>query len=84
MLVTHPVSPEISSTICWTVGQLFGAIFIIVMGALKGGWESEPPRSMIRALIFMAVLAWVAVPFVYWLGTGRVKRNAIRLGAVRV
>ena len=84
VLVTHPVSPEITSTICWTTGQLIGAIFIIVMSALRGGevWGA-PKKSMVRALVFQAVIAWVAMPCVYWLGTERVKRNALRLGAVR-
>ena len=48
-LVTHPVSPEITSVVCWTSAQLFGAIFIIIMSALRntgaGQW-GEPQGSM--------------------------------------
>lgn len=33
--ITHPVSPEITSTICWTGGQLVGALFIIISDALR-------------------------------------------------
>ncbi|KAK0314585.1 hypothetical protein LTR01_001409 [Friedmanniomyces endolithicus] len=38
VVVTHPVSPEITSTICWSGGQLLGAVFIVIMTALRGGW----------------------------------------------
>ncbi|KAK5113785.1 hypothetical protein LTR62_003169 [Meristemomyces frigidus] len=68
VITTHPVSPEISSTICWTGGQLLGAVFIIVMNALQGGFKGEPGGSMTRALVFQAVVAWVAVPFIVILG----------------
>ena len=37
--ITFPASPEVSSTICWASGQLVGAIFIIIMDALK---DSRP------------------------------------------
>ncbi|KAJ6191720.1 major facilitator superfamily domain-containing protein [Bipolaris maydis] len=33
--ITFPASPEVSSTICWVGGQIFGAIIIVVMDALK-------------------------------------------------
>ena len=68
VLVTHPVSPEITSVICWTMGQVLGAVFIIIMNALRGGWEGEPAGTMKRALIFQAVVAWVVVPLPMWLG----------------
>ncbi|TKA71585.1 hypothetical protein B0A55_08320 [Friedmanniomyces simplex] len=68
VVITHPVSPEITSTICWTGGQLLGAVFIVVMNALKGGWAGEPEGNMMRALVFQAVVAWVAVPFPMMLG----------------
>jgi FLVCR family MFS transporter 7 len=69
--ITYPASPEVSSTICWTGGQLLGAIFILLMDALKGGLSSQPKDSMKRALIFQAVVSCVAVPCVFvlsWLG----------------
>jgi Na+/melibiose symporter-like transporter len=79
-LVTHPVAPEMTSTIVWAAGQLMGAIFIIIMNALKGGWAGEPKQSMERALIFQAVLAWVAVPFALSLGFGRMKKEEGAVG----
>ncbi|KAG9962672.1 MFS general substrate transporter, partial [Aureobasidium melanogenum] len=63
--ITHPASPEVSSTICWAGGQLLGAIFIIVMDALKGGLAGQPKDSMKRALIFEAVISCLAVPCVF-------------------
>ena len=79
VLITHPVSPEITSVICWTTGQLLGAIFIIIMNALRGGFAGEPAKSMIRALIFQAVLAWVVMPFPMFLGSRRLTRGSIAL-----
>ena len=78
VLITHPVSPEISSTICWTVGQLLGAVFIIIMDALKGGLSGEPDGSMKRALIFQAVIAWVVVPLPLALGYWRFQHVGLR------
>jgi FLVCR family MFS transporter 7 len=78
VLITHPVSPEISSTVCWTVGQLLGAIFIIVMDALKGGWAGEPEGSMKGALVFQAVVAWLVVPLPLLLGYWRFQHVGLR------
>ncbi|KAI9877164.1 MAG: hypothetical protein M1830_004646 [Pleopsidium flavum] len=66
--ITHPVSPEISSTICWSGGQLLGAVFILVSDALREGEEGEPPGNMRRALVFMALVAGVVVPLPLCLG----------------
>ena len=76
--VTHPVSPEFSSTICWAGGQLLGGIFIIIMTALRAdsGWGGQPPGTMIRALIFQAVIAVIAALFPIFLGIGRLKEMA--------
>jgi sugar phosphate permease len=64
-LVTHPISPEVSSTIAWTGGQILGGVFIIIMNALRsfGGSAGGPDGNMIHALIFQAVLSCIAVPF---------------------
>ncbi|CAN9149357.1 unnamed protein product [Alternaria alternata] len=35
--ISFPASPEVSSTICWVGGQVFGGIFIVVMNELKDG-----------------------------------------------
>lgn len=75
--ITHPVSPEVTSTICWTGGQLLGGIFILVSDALRDPGVSDgtaddgskyPPGNMYRALIFQTVIAMVAVPFPLCLG----------------
>jgi FLVCR family MFS transporter 7 len=78
VIITHPVSPEISSTICWSAGQLLGAIFIIIMDALKGGTSGEPDGSMKRALIFQAAIAWVVVPLPLALGYWRFQHVGLR------
>lgn len=66
--ITHPFSPEIGSTICWTGGQLLGAVFILVQDALKAGERASPPENMRNALVFSAVIAAVAVPFPICIG----------------
>jgi len=75
--ITHPVSPEVTSTICWTGGQLTGGIFIIVSDALRDNGQSDgsaddgtkrPPGNMYRALIFQTVIAMVVFPLPMALG----------------
>ncbi|OJJ71026.1 hypothetical protein ASPBRDRAFT_675788 [Aspergillus brasiliensis CBS 101740] len=66
--ITYPFSPEIGSTICWTGGQLLGAIFILVQDALKAGEDASPPVNMQNALIFSAVVAGVAAPWPLCIG----------------
>ncbi|GAT25905.1 cell surface receptor/MFS transporter [Aspergillus luchuensis] len=66
--ITYPFSPEIGSTICWTGGQLLGAIFILVQDALKAGEDASPPVNMQNALIFSAVVAVVAAPWPLCIG----------------
>ncbi|KAK1139687.1 hypothetical protein N8T08_000556 [Aspergillus melleus] len=66
--ITYPFSPEIGSTICWTGGQLLGAIFILIQDALKAGERASPPLTMQNALIFSAVVAVVAAPFPICIG----------------
>lgn len=75
-VVTHPISPEVSSTIAWAGGQLLGGIFIIIMTALasKDGWDGQPPGTLKRSLIFEAVVSWAAVPFPLLLGIGKFKQ----------
>ncbi|KAI9744779.1 MAG: hypothetical protein M1818_001704 [Claussenomyces sp. TS43310] len=64
--LTHPISPEITSTICWSGGQLLGGIFIIISDALtdgpNGGLGGSAPYNMQRALWFQAILALLVVP----------------------
>lgn len=75
--ITHPVSPEVTSTICWAGGQVTGGVFILISDALRARGISDgsadngsklPPGNMFRALIFQAVLALVVVPLPLALG----------------
>jgi MFS transporter, FLVCR family, MFS-domain-containing protein 7 len=75
--ITHPVSPEVTSTICWTGGQLLGGIFILISDSLRAGGVNDgtaddgskhPPGNMYRALIFETVIALVVVPLPLMLG----------------
>jgi len=70
--VTWPASPEVSSVISWTGGQLLGAIFIIIMSALKDGRGRDGPKmNMQRALIFEAIIACLVIPCPLLLGVRR-------------
>lgn len=78
--VTWPASPEVGSTLCWTGGQLFGAIFIIIMDALKDSTAQDgdtakhgtkPVNNMYRALVFEAVIGIVVMPLPLLLGFKR-------------
>lgn len=64
--ITHPVSPEVTSTICWSGGQLLGGVFILISGALtdgpQGGAGGNVPYNMQRALWFQAAMALAVVP----------------------
>lgn len=66
--LTHPLSPEVTSTVAWAGGQLLGAIFIVVSNALKAGSGASPPNNMTRALIFQAVICMVVFPLPFFLG----------------
>lgn len=56
--VTFPVRPELSASMLWMAGQLLSGIVIVVMDALR-----ERDGRYTHALVFMAVLAAVPVPF---------------------
>jgi len=95
--ITYPASPEVSSTICWAGGQLFGGIFIVVMNALKddrdvnldkvqadgrgAGGNSRPPGNMYNALVFQAVVAMAVLPLPLMLG---IKRLGLASGQARL
>lgn len=70
--ITHPVSPEITSTICWAGGQLIGGILIIVSNAVSdgpnGGAGGSAPFNYQRALWMHAVVALAVVPLPMALG----------------
>jgi FLVCR family MFS transporter 7 len=59
---TFPVGPECTSVVLWSAGQLLGAVFTIVMNALKDTDGTEPlhtfpPGNMQRALVFQAIIS---------------------------
>ncbi|KAI9782760.1 MAG: hypothetical protein M1816_001712 [Peltula sp. TS41687] len=66
--ITHPISPDITSVLCWTGGSLLGGVFLLTMDALKDGPDAHPPFRMKRALVFEAVLALMVVPLPLCLG----------------
>lgn len=56
------IDPAVTSSLMWMGGQLLGAIFIIIMNALKyNDDQGDPPGNMRRALIFEAVVACVGI-----------------------
>jgi FLVCR family MFS transporter 7 len=85
--ITFPASPEVSSTICWTGGQVFGGLFVVIMNELKDGRDvdlgkvseggrgtgagNSPPGHMSDALVFQAVMAMAALPLPLMLGIRR-------------
>ncbi|KAH8586800.1 major facilitator superfamily domain-containing protein 7-b [Bisporella sp. PMI_857] len=77
----HPVSPEITSTICWSGGQLFGGIFLLVSNTLKATKDADPPYNMHRALVFQAVIAVAAVPLPLCIGWFGIDAKARRTEA---
>lgn len=86
--LTHPVSPEVTSTICWSGGQLLGGIFILVSNALRDPGPNDgsvddhtnrPPGNMWKALIFQTVIAMVVIPLPLALGCcGRDRKVRMR------
>ncbi|KAL0941915.1 Major facilitator superfamily domain-containing protein 7 [Colletotrichum truncatum] len=77
--LSHPISPEVTSTIAWAGGQLLGALFIIISDALQASDTANPPKNLKNALIFQAVVALVVVPLPLLLGLfGRSDRVSLR------
>lgn len=66
--VSHPLGPEVTSTVAWAGGQIFGAIFLIIGSHLADGDNASPPGNMKRYLIFQAVISMVIVPVPLMLG----------------
>ena len=42
---TRPVSPEVSSSICWMGGQLMGVLFVLIMQTLKNTNDPSLPKG---------------------------------------
>lgn len=77
--LSHPLSPEVTSTTAWAGGQLLGAIFIIISDALRAGEDASPPKNMKNALIFQTVIALAAAFLPLCLGLfGRQDKIALR------
>ncbi|KAK1977136.1 major facilitator superfamily transporter [Colletotrichum cereale] len=77
--LSHPVSPEVTSTMAWAGGQALGAVFIVVSDALQAGPEADPPRNMRNVLVFQAVIAMAIVPLPLCLGLfGRADKVGLR------
>jgi hypothetical protein len=76
--VTFPVSPEVSSVVAWTGGQVLGAVFVLIMNALESdkGYDGGPAGTLKLGLIFQAVIAWVVVPLPMLLGYWKFKGAA--------
>ena len=75
--------PEMSSAVVWACGQVGGAVTILVMDGLRGDWGDEPKGNMKAGLVFLAVLAWLAVPLpmvLGWRGLGVAKRTLFARG----
>ena len=66
VLVTHPVSAEVTSVIGWSGGQLLGAILIVVMNAMQSAGA-----DMTKALVLQAVVCAIVVPLPLMLGVRR-------------
>ncbi|SPO04949.1 related to permease of the major facilitator superfamily [Cephalotrichum gorgonifer] len=77
--LSYPISPEVTSTMAWAGGQLLGAIFILIEGALVEGKDADPPENLHRGLVFQAVMAMVVIPLVILLGMfGREEKIKLR------
>jgi cyanate permease len=77
--LTHPISPEVTSTLGWGGGQLLGGIFIIISDALRAGLDGNPQFNMQKALIFTAVVALAVAPLPLCLGLfGRAEKLKLR------
>lgn len=66
--LSHPLSPEVTSTTAWAGGQLLSAVFILIGTALTEGEDAVPPRNLKKTLIFHAVMAILVLPLPLCLG----------------
>lgn len=62
--ISWPVLPTLSSTVCWSGGQLLGAILIIASNSLEESQDASPPYNMRRGLILQTAIAMAAIPLV--------------------
>ncbi|KAF8475938.1 major facilitator superfamily domain-containing protein [Kalaharituber pfeilii] len=80
---THPVSPEVTSTILWMGGQFLGAIFLIIMDAMrdkaKGGSGGRPEDNMWAAMVFQGVIAGVVAPAAFFIKKRKVGKGRLEV-----
>ncbi|KAF8426367.1 major facilitator superfamily domain-containing protein, partial [Tirmania nivea] len=80
---THPVSPEVTSTILWMGGQFLGGIFLISMDAMRdkehGGSASRPERNMWAALVFEGVVSALVIPAAFFVKKRKVGRGRVEV-----
>jgi FLVCR family MFS transporter 7 len=72
------VGAEVSSTLCWSSGQLGGGLFIVVMDAL------QTPQDMQRSCIFQAVICLAIVPAPLCLGLWGTGKGIGKRGVIEV
>ncbi|CUS12384.1 unnamed protein product [Tuber aestivum] len=79
---THPAPPELTNVTLWVGGQILGAVFLIIMDALK---DKEDNDKMWKSLVFEAVVACVVSPLTLMLGHSANKRIEIdKVAAQRI
>ena len=79
--VSYPVSPALSSVLCWAAAQGLAAIFIIISEALIDGPNASLPNNPQRALIFEAVISLVVAPCALLLGVvGDTRKRRLEAG----
>ncbi|THH29307.1 hypothetical protein EUX98_g4887 [Antrodiella citrinella] len=70
-----------SSAVLWFSGNIFGAMFVLVNGALRASDSGNPPQNMHRSLIFQGVFILGSVLFVVLLKGKQVRREQDELKA---
>jgi MFS transporter, FLVCR family, MFS-domain-containing protein 7 len=76
---THPVSPELSSFVCWSGAKILAAVFTILVGnvlVLDEPKYGQPKGSLFVGQLFIAAMAWLCVPCTMVLGYWVFKKPA--------
>lgn len=76
---THPVSPELSSFVCWGGAKVLAAVFTLLVGSVLVLDEpkfGQPKGSLFVGQIFIAAMAWLCVPCTILLGYWVFKKPA--------
>ncbi|KAH8101314.1 major facilitator superfamily domain-containing protein [Cristinia sonorae] len=70
-----------SSAVLWLTANFFGALYILINGALRAGADANPPLNMHRALIFQGTVICVCTVSVVFLTGKQVRRERDELKA---